>query len=155
MGPDRLLRAPADEDAQPRCNGGEWSAHGPVLCGRSKLHTDPRYGVNWPNQRPHRRLSGGAIHQQTRKSIVISFRDAGYATAHFGKWHLNYSGVGLEHPLEADDPHNPGELGFDYWVSHTSGFDLFDLDGGRFALSRMGTREVFQGMDPKSLLMKR
>ena len=32
-----------------------------------KLHTDPRYGVNWPNQRPHRRLSGRAIHQQTRK----------------------------------------------------------------------------------------
>ncbi|MEC7663424.1 MAG: sulfatase-like hydrolase/transferase [Pseudomonadota bacterium] len=87
---------------------------------------------------------GQSINKQ-EKVLSSAFRDAGYATAHFGKWHLNYSGVGLEHPLEADDPHNPGELGFDYWVSHTSGFDLFDLDGGRFALSRMGTREVFQG----------
>lgn len=87
---------------------------------------------------------GQSINKQ-EKMLSTAFRDAGYATAHFGKWHLNFSGVGLTHPLPADDPHNPGELGFDYWVSHTSGFDLFNMEGGKFELSRMGTREVFQG----------
>ena len=87
---------------------------------------------------------GHSINKQ-EKMLSTAFQDAGYATAHFGKWHLNYSGVGLEHPLRADDPHNPGELGFDYWLSTTSGFDLFSIEGGRFELSRNGTREEFQG----------
>ena len=87
---------------------------------------------------------GEAINKQ-EKMLSTAFQDAGYATAHFGKWHLNYSGVGLEHPMPADDPHNPGELGFDYWLSHTSGFDLFNIEGDKFELSRNGTREVFQG----------
>ena len=38
---------------------------------------------------------GEAINKQ-EKMMSTAFRDAGYATAHFGKWHLNYSGVGLE-----------------------------------------------------------
>ena len=76
--------------------------------------------------------------------LSTAFRDAGYATAHFGKWHLNQ--VGPEgHPLPADDPHNPGQLGFDYWLSATSGFDRFDIEGGRFELSRNGTVEQFEG----------
>ena len=53
----------------------------------------------------------------------VAFQEAGYTTAHFGKWHLNQVGP-KDHPLPADDPHNPGELGFDYWLSATSGFDL-------------------------------
>ena len=69
---------------------------------------------------------GQPINKQ-EKMLSTAFQNAGYATAHFGKWHLNYSGVGLEHPLEADDPHNPGELGFSYWLSHTSGFDFFEV----------------------------
>jgi arylsulfatase A-like enzyme len=87
---------------------------------------------------------GEAINKQ-EKMLSTAFRDAGYATAHFGKWHLNFNGVGLEHPLPIDDPHNPGELGFDYWLSTTSGFDLFSIEGGKFELSRNGTREEFQG----------
>lgn len=87
---------------------------------------------------------GESINKQ-EKMLSTAFRDAGYATGHFGKWHLNYSGVGLEHPLEADDPHNPGELGFDYWLSTTSGFDFFESSGGKFELSRMGEREEFYG----------
>ena len=82
---------------------------------------------------------GHSINKQ-EKMLSTAFRDAGYATAHFGKWHLNHVGPKGEHPLPADDPHHPGQLGFDYWLSATSGFDL-----GEFELSRNGTREVFQG----------
>ncbi len=81
---------------------------------------------------------GHSINKQ-EKMLSTAFRDAGYATAHFGKWHLNQVGPD-GHPLSADDPHNPGELGFDYWLSATSGFDM-----GEFELSRNGTREQFQG----------
>ena len=119
MGPDRLLRAPADEDAQPRCNGANGLRMDRFYAGAQAAHRPA--GVNWPNQRPHRRLSGGQSINKQEKVLSSAFRDAGYATAHFGKWHPNYSGVGLEHPLESGRPHNPGELGFDYWVSHTSG----------------------------------
>ncbi|MEL7186327.1 MAG: sulfatase-like hydrolase/transferase [Pseudomonadota bacterium] len=87
---------------------------------------------------------GQSINKQ-EKMLSTAFRDAGYATAHFGKWHLNFNGVGMDHPMPLDDPHNPGELGFDYWVSTTSGFDLFTMEGGKFELSRMGEREVFEG----------
>ena len=79
------------------------------------------------------------------KLLSTAFQDAGYATGHFGKWHLNYNGVGLEHPLEKGDPHNPGELGFDYWLSATSGFDMPSADRDGFELSRMGERERFSG----------
>ena len=81
---------------------------------------------------------GHAINKQ-EKMLSTAFRDAGYSTAHFGKWHLNR--VGPEgHPLPLDDPHNPGELGFDYWLSATSGFDR-----PGFELSRNGTVEQFEG----------
>ena len=86
---------------------------------------------------------GHSINKQ-EKMLSTAFRDAGYSTAHFGKWHLNQGGP-KGHPLPADDPHNPGELGFDYWLSATSGFDRFDLEGGRFELSRNGTVEEFEG----------
>lgn len=86
---------------------------------------------------------GHAINKQ-EKVLSTAFRDAGYSTAHFGKWHLNQSGPG-EHPLPTDDPHHPGQLGFDYWLSTTSGFDRFSLEGGGFELSRNGTVEKFQG----------
>ena len=81
---------------------------------------------------------GHSINKQ-EKMLSTAFREAGYATAHFGKWHLNQTRP-IGHPLSADDPHNPGELGFDYWLSATGGFDL-----GEFELSRNGTREQFQG----------
>lgn len=81
---------------------------------------------------------GHSINKQ-EKMLSTAFRDAGYATAHFGKWHLNQGGEG-EHPLPTDDPHHPGQLGFDYWLSATSGFDR-----GEFELSRNGKREQFHG----------
>ena len=86
---------------------------------------------------------GHAINKQ-EKMLSTAFRDAGYSTAHFGKWHLNEAAP-PGHPLPTDDPHNPGELGFDYWLSTTSGFDRFSLEGGGFELSRNGTVERFDG----------
>ena len=88
---------------------------------------------------------GHAINKQ-EKMLSTAFREAGYATAHFGKWHLNQVRAD-GHPLSADDPHDPGELGFDYWLSATSGFDL-----GEFELSRNGTREQFQGDGSKVIV---
>ena len=86
---------------------------------------------------------GHSINKQ-EKMLSTAFRDAGYSTAHFGKWHLN-GAAPRGHQLPTDDPHNPGELGFDYWLSATSGFDRFSLEGGGFELSRNGTVERFQG----------
>ena len=86
---------------------------------------------------------GHSINKQERM-LSTAFRDAGYSTAHFGKWHLNEVGA-QGHPLPADDLHSPGQLGFDYWLSATSGFDRFSMEGGGFELSRNGTREQFQG----------
>ena len=86
---------------------------------------------------------GHAINKQ-EKMLSTAFRDAGYSTAHFGKWHLNEAAP-PGHPLPTDDPHHPGELGFDYWLSTTSGFDRFSLEGGGFELSRNGAVERFDG----------
>jgi arylsulfatase A-like enzyme len=59
-------------------------------------------------------------------------RDAGYATAHFGKWHLG--------PVKAASPTNPGAMGFEEWLSHDN---FFELDPH---FSRNGASpEVFKG----------
>ena len=87
---------------------------------------------------------GHSINKQ-EQMLSTAFREVGYATGHFGKWHLNqvrHDG----HPLPADDPHNPGELGFDYWLS-ASGFDYPE-----FELSRNGKRETFQGYGPEVIV---
>ena len=41
---------------------------------------------------------------------------AGYATAHFGKWHLG--------PVKKESPTNPGAMGFDEWFSHDNFFEM-------------------------------
>ncbi len=59
-------------------------------------------------------------------------RDAGYATGHFGKWHLG--------PVKASSPTNPGAFGFEQWLSHDNFFELdpsFSRNGG--------PPEVFKG----------
>ena len=67
-----------------------------------------------------------------------AFREAGYSTAHFGKWHLNGSG-NPDHQIPASDPRNPGQLGFDYWLSISTQFNLNPV------LSRNGVPEQFEG----------
>jgi arylsulfatase A-like enzyme len=49
-------------------------------------------------------------------SVAQILRQAGYATGHFGKWHLG--------PVKASSPTNPGAMGFEEWVSHDNFFEL-------------------------------
>ncbi|WP_422080758.1 sulfatase [Ulvibacterium sp.] len=49
-------------------------------------------------------------------SLAQLIKDKGYATAHFGKWHLG--------PVKATSPTNPGAMGFDTWVSHDNFFEM-------------------------------
>jgi arylsulfatase A-like enzyme len=43
-------------------------------------------------------------------------KDAGYATAHFGKWHIG--------PVKAESPTNPKAMGFDEYLSHDNFFEM-------------------------------
>jgi len=43
-------------------------------------------------------------------------QEAGYRTAHFGKWHVG--------AVKAESPLNPGAMGFDAWLSHDNFFEM-------------------------------
>ena len=93
--------------AQPSCS----PTRGSVLTGR---HPN-RYGVFRP---------GYSIRP---KEITIAhlLKDAGYTTAHFGKWHVG--------PVKKSSPTNPGAMGFEHWLSHDNFFEMdpvFSLNGG-------------------------
>ena len=65
-------------------------------------------------------------------TIADILQEHGYATGHFGKWHLG--------PVKAEAPNNPGNSGFDEWLSHDNFFGLDPL------LSRNGAPpQVFPG----------
>ncbi|MDA0284056.1 MAG: sulfatase-like hydrolase/transferase [Planctomycetota bacterium] len=95
-----------------------------VLTGRTNLRT----GV----------LSHGYALRRQEKTIATALRNAGYATGHFGKWHLNgLRGPGV--PVLAEDSHNPGVFGFDEWLSVTNFFDRDPI------MSRDGQFVEFKG----------
>ena len=72
------------------------------------------------------------------KTIAQALQEAGYATGHFGKWHLNgLRGPGV--PVLKDDTHSPGAFGFEHWLTASNFFDLNPL------LGRMGEFEDFTG----------
>ncbi len=75
---------------------------GSVLTGRHPV----RYGTFAPNwsMRPE------------EITIAHVLREAGYATGHFGKWHVG--------TVKAGSPLNPGAMGFDEWLSHDNFFEL-------------------------------
>jgi arylsulfatase A-like enzyme len=55
-------------------------------------------------------------------TVAQALKAVGYATGHFGKWHLNgVSGPGKLIP--ASDPLNPGRFGFDEWFSTSNFFE--------------------------------
>jgi arylsulfatase A-like enzyme len=71
-------------------------------------------------------------------TLAQVLRRAGYATGHFGKWHLEgRSGPGR--PIPADDPLGPGRFGFDEWLSASNFFDIGST------LSRRGRPEPIAG----------
>jgi len=60
---------------------------------------------------------------RNEKTIAQVLKKAGYATGHFGKWHLNgLRGPGV--PIFKDDRYSPGVFGFDRWLSVTNFFDI-------------------------------
>lgn len=80
----------------------------------------------------------GAPLRLQEKTIAQALKDAGYATAHFGKWHLNgIRGPGV--PVLGDDITSPGALGFETWLTVTNFFDLNPV------MSRQGDFEEFKG----------
>ena len=80
---------------------------------------------------------GHALRNQ-EKTLAQALRRAGYATGHFGKWHLNgIRGPGV--PLLSSDKRHPGRFGFDVWLSVTNFFDRNPV------MSRNGAFEEFKG----------
>ena len=70
---------------------------------------------------------GYALRRQER-TIARALAEAGYATGHFGKWHLNgLRGSGV--PVLASDAHHPGVFGFETWLSVTNFFERDPLMG--------------------------
>ncbi len=78
-------------------------------------------------------------------TVAKVLQTAGYATGHFGKWHLNGKNgdkLTTEIPgraILASDPLSPGKMGFDEWVSADNFFDLDPV------LGRNGVPEKFHG----------
>jgi arylsulfatase A-like enzyme len=97
-------------------------------------HPD-RYGTFGP----------GAPIRAQELTVAKVLQSAGYATGHFGKWHLNGKN-GDKNTTEipgrailASDPLSPGKMGFDEWVSADNFFDLDPV------LGRNGVPEKFHG----------
>lgn len=90
---------------------------GSVLTGR----TPNRYGV----------FSWGHSLRPQELTLAEVLRKAGYATGHFGKWHLG--------SVLPDAPTSPGANGFETWVSAPN---FFELDPW---LSRQGRAEQLRG----------
>lgn len=80
---------------------------------------------------------GYALRKQ-EKTLPLALKNTGYATAHFGKWHLcGLRGPGV--PILKTDTHGPEAFGFETWLSVTNFFDLNPL------MSRQGKFEEFKG----------
>jgi arylsulfatase A-like enzyme len=96
---------------------------------------------------PHRMgtFSPGKPIRAEEVTVARVLQEAGYATGHFGKWHLNGKNGDRDtktppgRAILADDPLSPGRLGFDEWVSADNFFDLDPV------LGRNGVPEKFHG----------
>lgn len=104
---------------------------GSVMTGRHPA----RYGTFNP----------GAPIRAQELTVAKVLQSAGYATGHFGKWHLNGTNGnknttdGNGRAILAADPLSPGKMGFDEWVSADNFFDLDPV------LGRNGMPEKFHG----------
>ena len=79
--------------------------------------------------RSPRRTGVPGLHKRLclqEKTLAQALKKAGYATAHFGKWHLG--GVqGSAMPILPDDPNGPGHYGFDEYLSATNYIEMDQL----------------------------
>ena len=85
------------------------------------------------------------------KTLATALRKAGYATGHFGKWHLDgIHGLGTTQggPVIADHSHNPGAFGFQTWLSN---FGIFDLNP---VLGRLEGPDAYPG-EPCAILVRK
>jgi arylsulfatase A-like enzyme len=103
------LRMDRFYSASPTCS----PTRGSIITGR---HPN-RYGT----------FSPGFSIRPEEVSIAQIMKQAGYTTAHFGKWHLG--------PVKADSPTNPKAMGFDEYLSHDNFFEMNPH------LSRNGNKE--------------
>ena len=88
---------------------------------------------------------GYALRKQER-TLPEALKKSGYATGHFGKWHLNgLRGPGV--PVLSQYPNGPKDFGFQKWLSVTNFFDLNPI------MSRQGEFEEFQG-DSSEIIVK-
>jgi arylsulfatase A-like enzyme len=87
----------------------------------------------------------GAPIRAQELTVARVLQSAGYATGHFGKWHLNGKNGDKNttaipgRAILATDPLSPGKMGFDRWVSADNFFDLDPV------LGRDGVPEKFHG----------
>ena len=82
-----------------------------------------RSGVFWP----------GMPLRKQEMTLAQAVKRVGYATGHFGKWHLSGGKPGMGRPLPASDPLHPGNFGFDEWFTVSNWFDT------NWTFSRNGT----------------
>lgn len=96
---------------------------------------------------PHRMgtFSPGSPIRAQELTVAKVLQSAGYATGHFGKWHLNGKNGDRDtksppgRAILGSDPLSPGKLGFDVWLSADNFFDLDPV------LGRNGVAEKFHG----------
>ena len=99
-----------------------------------------------PGHKPKRRLVTPKMQQGLpleEVTLAESLKAAGYATGHFGKWHLNgIRGPGV--PILKNDPYHPGVYGFSYWLTSTNFIDYHPLLSamGRFDQKKGDASEV-------------
>lgn len=90
-------------------------------------------------------FSPGSPIRAQELTVARVLQSAGYATGHFGKWHLNGKNGDPNttaipgRAILASDPLSPGRMGFDEWVSADNFFDLDPV------LGRNGVPEKFRG----------
>lgn len=111
------------------------------------FNCSPTRGSVMTGRHPNRygTFSPGAPIRAQELTVARVLQSAGYATGHFGKWHLNGKN-GDRNTTEipgrailASDPLSPGKMGFDEWVSADNFFDLDPV------LGRNGVPEKFHG----------
>ena len=111
------------------------------------FNCSPTRGSVMTGRHPNRygTFSPGSPIRAQELTVARVLQSAGYATGHFGKWHLNGKNGDKNttdipgRAILASDPLSPGKMGFGEWVSADNFFDLDPV------LGRNGVPEKFHG----------